>query len=106
MPQLTNIEETLLNDLHAQAESLENGKKGDAETMSSVVAKTAKVVVAMARTGGVSPQECSDHRAYCVSEIKRTVEESIGKSDWKAKLAVWVPMSGALFGLGLKVFSL
>jgi len=106
MSELTNIEITLLKDLHSQAESLENGAKGNIEVMCSVVAKTAKVVVAMARTGGVSPVECELRQATCLKNVRMAIADAAMKSDWKAKLAVWVPLSAALMGIGLKVLSL
>jgi hypothetical protein len=106
MPELSNIEATLLDDLYSQAVSLENGHTGDMAMISSVVAKTAKVVVAMARTGGVSPAECKGQQERFYKRIEALVIERVGRSDWKAKLAVWLPLSGALLGLGLKVLSL
>ena len=63
MPKLTNIEEATLLSLKRKGDSLQNGKKGDLHTMSEVLGELASVVVAMARTGGISPDECDErHR--------------------------------------------
>lgn len=112
MAMLSNIEIALLNDLDRQADELEKCKKDEDvyQRISDVVAKTAKVVVAMAKTGGVTYNECkraqSDILGAIDTAIKSKVDEinsKIGESDWKARAAVWVPLSGAFFGLGCQV---
>ena len=100
MPQLTNIEEAFLDDLDHQADNLEKAEKDDVpQKTSEVVAKLAKVIVAMAKTGGVSTEECKANQV----KFMEKVELMVGKSDWKAKLATWLPASVAGFGLGWKV---
>lgn len=108
MPVLTNIELALLNDLEKQADELEKSKKDEdvSQKISDVVAKTAKVVVAMAKTGGVSYTDCKKTQSDILGAIDTAIKSKIGESDWKARAAMWVPLSGAFLGLGLKILSL
>lgn len=102
MPTLTNIEDTFLTDLHAQAESLTNGNNGNMQVLCDVMGKTAKVVVAMARTGGVSPSECKAVQQSLIDETRRLSEQS----DWKAKLAMWIPITLGVLALAAAALKL
>ena len=99
MPKLTNIEETLLDGLHDQAMSLQNGKRGDMETMSEVIGKMARVVVAMAKMGGVSSTECRENQQHLINETRQLN----GSSDWKAKLAIVIPICGTVGAIAFGV---
>ena len=89
MPAPTGIESTLLDGLEASASKLQNGNAGNIDAMSHVLADLAKVVAAMARTGGPTWAECEKFR------------ESIKRSfiDWKAALVI----CGTIFGIVWKI---
>ena len=90
MPTLTEVEHTLLKRLERKADSLKNVAKGDIEVLSEVVADIAHVLVARARMGSVSPQECLSNRT-----------EQDGT--WKTALAVTIPVCGTVAAIALPV---
>ena len=109
----TIIEKDLLDSLHAQAEQLMNGKRGDIDTLCDVVAKTAKVVVARARAGTILPEECVLTQRTILNEVARVeqamiarVESEIGRTDYKSKLAVVVPICLTFAGIAIAAFAL
>jgi hypothetical protein len=83
MPELTSIEDTFLKELEDDAKSLLNGHSGDIGRLCKVVAGSTRVIVAMARTGGVSPAECRAAREQCAKAKQ--------PGNWKVALAVAVP---------------
>ena len=101
MPALTNIEETLLTELETKATALKQAEGADSITplMSDVVGDTARVVVAMARTGGVGWAECYEFRQTMREAIKK------GSSGWAKTLAMFGPPSAGAVLIAFKIIS-
>ena len=122
MPEMNNVEETLLKGMEARATTLRNGGKGDVCIMSEALADVIDVLAAMVRTGGVSPAECREMHLSFAQQIARDRAEYLrttlekesavlrreiallaGGASWKAALAVTVPICVAVCGVLIPV---
>lgn len=109
MVELNKVEDALLEDLEKDALSLLNGGNSDLSLISRTVGRTARVVAAMARNGGVTPAECTLVQSRIRASIRNEIREAMSRSDWKAKLAIilgiMVPLCGTLAAIVFKVYS-
>ena len=60
MSKLTKLEDESLERLKRKSDALLNGGKGDLHIMSEVLGELAGIIIAVVRTGGISPEECDE----------------------------------------------
>lgn len=93
MPRLTNVENTLVMALRVKAKRLDDSTNGDTAPMKDLLVEMANVLAALVESGGPTWSECEQMR----KSLRRSYV------DWKAALAITVPLASALFGIFWKV---
>ena len=91
MPKPTDIEETFLEKLDSDADSLVNDHKGDMDRLCEVVSGISKVMVATIRAGGPNWEECRLFREELGIRQKKSV------IDWKSTCAICVTVGGLIW---------
>jgi hypothetical protein len=80
MAKPTILEEDMLKQLETDADALCNGNSDDQKHQGKVISQMARVLVALVRSGVVTPRECGMNREALKSDVEAAAKNALAES--------------------------